>query len=253
MRQYPPQLIHGDCLEAMGKIPEQSVDLIFADPPYNIGVDYGDGKQADLLTKGQYMTLICTSIYRCASLLKPGGAMWMLLPEPHADMAGSWLTSCLGPRRNRIIWREKFGQYQEGKFPSGHRHLFYHVKGCTRPGSKPSDYYWDTGEIRVPSVRMRMGDKRAAGPRVPDDVWDVSRLQGTAKERRKWHPTQLRQEPLERIILCSSRPGDTVLDPFVGSGTTMFAAGKLDRRFIGIDHNIDYITRLLDEVPLSRS
>ena len=85
------------------------------------------------------------------------------------------LTTML-PRRNRIIWRETFGQYNESRFPSGHRHLFWHVKDLKR-----SPFHTD--EIRVTSQRMQAGDKRAAGPRVPDDVWEIPRLVGNARER----------------------------------------------------------------------
>ena len=232
------QLICGDVLEALRReVPLESVDLIFADPPYNIGVDYGFGPATDRQTTIGYGNWVMAWIMECAGHLTPSGSMWVLINESNADFVGYQMTRLVGPRRNRIIWRERFGQYQEGKFASGHRHLFYHTK-------HDRDFTWNPDPIREPSVRMKMGDKRAAGPRVPDDVWDVSRLQGNCKERVGWHPAQLRQEPIERIILATSNPGDTVLDPFIGSGTTLRACIATGRRCIGIDNNPDYISRL---------
>ena len=105
---------------------------------------------------------------------------------------GRMLTTML-PRRNRIIWRETFGQYTESRFPSGHRHLFWHVKD---PKGSP----FCTDDLRVPSQRMQAGDKWAAGPRVPDDVWEIPRLVGNARQRLRGHPCQLPEELLRRRI-----------------------------------------------------
>ena len=98
-------------------------------------------------------------IQECVDRLTYTGSIWFLSPERWADEVGLMLKGLL-PRRNRIIWRETFGQYRETVFPSGHRHLFWHVKDL-----KNSPFYTD--EIRVVSQRMIDGDKRAAGPRVP--------------------------------------------------------------------------------------
>ena len=102
---------------------------------------------------------------------------------------------------------------------------------------------WNPDPIRVESQRMKAGDKRAAGPRVPDDVWEISRVQGNDGERQGWAPTQLRLWPVERAILCSTNPRDLVIDPFLGSGTTAIAALKHGRDFIGIDINGDFIRK----------
>ena len=137
-------------------------------------------------------------------------------------------------RRNRIIWRETFGQYRESRFPSGHRHLFWHVRNVN---SSP----FFTENIRVPSRRMETGDARAKGPRVPDDVWDIPRLVGNAGERNGKHPCQLPEELLRRVILCSTAPGDIVLDPMAGSGTTLRVAQCNGRRYFGIEQQRQFV------------
>lgn len=225
-------VIVGDCLEVMRGMEAGSVDLVFCDPPYNQGVDYGGDAKADLLSADAYEEWITTWIWESLRLLQRTGAIWVLVSEQWADDVGRILAEETD-RRSRIIWRERFGQYNEHGFPSGHRHLFYHVADDT-------NFTWNPDAIRVPSKRMKMGDKRAAGPRVPDDVWDVSRLQGNDRERVQGHPCQLRRWPLERIVLACTNPGDTVLDPMCGSGTMGAAAVLHDRNFIGIELNADY-------------
>ncbi len=138
------------------------------------------------------------------------------------------------PRRNRIIWRETFGQYHESRFPGGHRHLFWHVRNL-----KQSPFYTD--DIRVPSQRMQAGDKRAKGPRVPDDVWEIPRLVGNAKERLGDHPCQLPEELLRRVISVSSRQRDVILDPMSGAGTTLRVAQKLNRHYVGIEKQAEFV------------
>lgn len=241
------RLIVGDALVVLAQLREESIcaDMIFADPKYNIGIDYGADID-DAMTGEDYKNFTHLWIRRCADCLREGGAFWALINEPNADMLGRAMMIEAGPRINRIIWRETFGQYKDHRFPSGHRHLFYHARGMTLFGSATHDldsYTWNPDPIRVESQRMRAGDKRAAGPRVPDDVWEISRVQGNDGERQGWAPTQLRLWPVERAILCSTNPGDLVIDPYLGSGTTAIAALKHGRNFIGIDINEDFVRR----------
>ena len=226
------------------RLPAGSVQLVFADPPYNLGIDYGDGRKADRLPDNDYLAWCERWLTECRRVLLPSGSMWVLVPERWADAFGVMLSRLL-PRINRIIWREQFGQYRQDRFASGHRHLFYHAD--------PAHRIWEPDAIRVPSVRMQMGDKRAAGPRVPDDVWDVSRLQGNCRERMRWHPCQVREWPIERIIRATTRPGEWVLDPFAGSGTTLAVAQRLGRQFLGIERNADYCEGIRGRLAQSSS
>jgi site-specific DNA-methyltransferase (adenine-specific) len=227
------QVMQGDCYQLLPTLPAGSVDCIFVDPPYNIGVDYGCGNQADRLPAAEYLWQMEKLIGLCVERLTPTGSLWFLCPERWADQIGILLASHL-PRRNRIIWRETFGQYRDTAFLSGHRHLFYHVMS---PGRSP----FITDDIRVPSQRMLTGDKRAAGPRVPDDVWEIPRLVGSAAERIPEHPCQLPETLLERVVLCSTHPGDLVLDPMAGTGTTLRVAQQLGRRYLGIEKEARFV------------
>lgn len=226
-------VIHGDCREEMPKLPPGIVQAAFVDPPYNIGIDYGDGPQADDLPRETYLAQIEETLHETVKRLAERGCLWVLSPERWADEIGAILTDLL-PRRNRIIWRETFGQYCESKFPSGHRHLFWHVRDLQRCP-------FNTEEIRIPSQRMQAGDKRAKGPRVPDDVWEIPRLVGNARERLAEHPCQLPEELLRRVIRVSTRTDDLVLDPMCGTGTILRVAQELDRRYLGIERQSRFV------------
>lgn len=243
-RELLSEVLHGDCFELLLTIPASSVNCIFIDPPYNFGINYGSGSQADRLPTETYLHQMERLAQLAVERLTPTGSLWFLCPEKWADEMGIILSKFL-PRRNRIIWRETFGQYRETSFPSGHRHLFYHVMDA-----KHSPFF--TEEIRVPSQRMLSGDKRAAGPRVPDDVWEIPRLVGNATERMEGHPCQLPEALLERIVLCATRPGDLVLDPMAGTGTTLRVAQQLGRRYLGIEKESRFVTLIEERLAKER-
>ena len=232
------QVLRGNCFDVLPTLPQAQFQTVFLDPPYNIGVDYGNGSQADRLPPDKYLAQMNQLVTLCVERLAPTGSIWFLIPERWADQIGSMLSELL-PRRNRIIWRETFGQYREDRFTPGHRHLFWHVMD---PDNSP----FITEEIRVASQRMLNGDKRAKGPRVPDDVWEFPRLVGNAAERIKGHPCQLPEVLLERIIRCSTKPGNLVLDPTAGTGTTLRVAQRLKRRYVGIEEQ-DAFLALINE------
>ena len=117
------QVFRGNCHEILPKLPSSVVKAVFLDPPYNIGVDYGSGKEADLLPEEEFLSRLASVVRESVRTLTESGSLWFLIPERWADQVGLMLSSHL-PRRNRIIWRETFGKYQEHRFPSGHRHLF---------------------------------------------------------------------------------------------------------------------------------
>ena len=227
------EIMHGDCIELLPTIHGNSVQTIFIDPPYNIGIDYGSGAHADRLPASEYLGRMETLLGLCLRTLTDTGSMWLLTTERWADEMGTMLTGLL-PRRNRIIWRETFGQYHERRFPSGHRHLFWHVKDLNQTP-------FLTDHIRIPSQRMLDGDQRAKGPRVPDDVWEIPRLVGNAGERTGKHPCQLPEDLLRRVIRCSTQEDDCVLDPMAGTGTTLRVAQCHRRHYIGIEQQRSFV------------
>jgi site-specific DNA-methyltransferase (adenine-specific) len=226
------QIINGDVLDVLRTLPDESVDLILADPPYNIGIDYGTGAKAD--RRGDYHEWCEAWINACWRVLSRTGSIWIISGQEHGAEIDLILQQHF-TMRNRITWHETFGVYCHNKFWRCSRPEFYAVKD-------PKRFCFNRDAVTIPSARQeKYGDRRAAaGGKIMGDVWEISRVCGTFKERIKGVPTQLPAELVSRIIRVSSNEGDTVLDPFVGSGTTLAVAKSLGRGGVGIEINPDY-------------
>ena len=228
---------HGDCLELLPRLPPAR--LIFADPPYNIGVDSGAGVKKDKLPDMQYLAWCARWMQACAERLTEDGSLWVLIDNKHADYFGVMLREARLYRQHWIIWYETFGSYRRNGFNRTSRHLFH----CTK---HPSRFVFHGEAVNCASDRQSVyHDKRAhPGGKNWDDVWGVTRKDGsgaiprvcgTHKERIPEFPTQLPLALVRPIIACASDPGDLVIDPFCGSATTGVAAAELGRSFIGIE------------------
>jgi DNA modification methylase len=233
------KIIIGDCIMTMQTLPRRSFRLIFADPPYNIGVDYGQGAKADRLADNEYVNWCFRWISEGAELLTPDGSFWLLIGDEYADYIGLELRNAGLHRRAWIKWYETFGVNAAGNFNRCSRHLFYCVKDRKK-------FVFNADAVNRPSDRLaKYGDKRAdpAGKNW-DDIWGINppipRLVGTAKERIPDFPTQLPQSLLRPIIGCASDPGDQVLDPFCGSATTGIVCAELGRKFVGIEKSKNF-------------
>ena len=208
--------------------------LIFADPPYNIGVDYGEGAAADQLDDDEYLDWARTWLGLCADLLLPDGSLWVLIGDEYAAEYAVALKGLGLTIRSWIKWYESFGVNCHNNFNRCSRHLFY----CVRD---PKRFVFHAHVVNRPSDRQqKYADKRAAAAgKIWDNVWGINpvipRLTGTCRERLPGFPTQLPLALVEPIVLCASEPGDTVLDPFSGSATTGVAAVRNGRKFIGIE------------------
>jgi site-specific DNA-methyltransferase (adenine-specific) len=229
------KIICGDCIEVLSKINQPFADLIFADPPFNIGYKYD--KYHDKVKKKNYITWTRDWMSVCKKVLKPNGSFYIAIGDEYAanikiiaDELGLFM-------RNWIIWHYSFGQQMKNKFARSHTHIFYFVNDT-------KNFTFNDHAVRVPSDRqLTYNDKRAnpAG-KMPDDVWNgYSRVCGTFKERTGWHPCQMPENLLKRIIAASSNPSDCVLDPFSGSGTTASAAFQLGRNYIGLEISQMYV------------
>ena len=145
--------------------------------------------------------------------------------------------------RNRITWHETFGVYCHNKFGRCSRPIYYATKDSKR-------FTFNKAAVTVPSARQeKYGDRRAApGGKIMGDVWTISRVCGTFAERVKGVPTQLPEELVRRIVGVSSNPGDTVLDPFAGSGTIPAVAASMGRVGLGIELNHEYVEIAMDRL-----
>jgi hypothetical protein len=180
----------------------------------------------------------------CTRALKPTGAFWIAIGDEYAAeirMLGRELGLTL---RNWVIWHYTFGQNTRRKFCRSHAHLFYFVRD-------PKQFTFNDQAIRVFSDRQREYHDKRANPagRLPDDTWSgFSRVCGTFGEREGWHPCQMPETLLMRIVRACSKVGDIVFDPFAGSGTTLVAAKRLGRRHVGTELSPNYIQGIRDRL-----
>lgn len=232
----------GDTRELLPKIPEVAagtVDLVFADPPFNWNRAYD--KWDDALPREDYLDFTRRWIDLCAGALRPGGSFWINIPDDTAAEIVLHLKNTLKfEMENWCIWHYRFGQNTTQRFINSKVHALWFVK----PGAA---HTWNRDEVLEISDRaaiyedprtMSKRDGVPAGKRVPMDVWYGKfwgRVQGNSRERRHYHDNQLPEVYLERVVRACSNPGDTVLDPFLGSGTTGVISHALGRHFIGTE------------------
>ncbi len=223
----------GDCIEIMREMPNNSVDLIFADPPFNIGLKYDNYN--DNRSYEDYYYWSKEWISETYRILKNTGSIYIAIGDEFAAEINVILKKTGFCFRNWIIWYYTFGQNQRKKFNRAHTHIFYFTKD-------KENFIFNDDEIRVPSARqLKYNDKRAHPKgKVPDDVWEISRVCGTFNERIGNHPCQMPESLLERIIKASSNVGNLVFDPFGGTGTTAAVAKKQNRNYLTIDISKTY-------------
>ena len=239
------EIITGDCLERLAQLPEGCADLVFADPPFNIGYEYDvyDDRRA----KADYLAWTEKWLAAAVRVLSPSGSLFLAIGDEFAAEHKVRLDALGLTLRNWIVWHYTFGVNCQKKFNRSHAHIFYYVRD-------PKRHTFNADAVRVPSARQTTYADRRANPvgKLPDDTWVlrpqetdahfgpegdtwyVPRVCGTFKERVE-HPCQMPEAVLERIIRVATNPGDLVLDPFAGSGTTVAVAKKLGRQYLGIE------------------
>ena len=246
-----------DCIAGMAALKAGSIDLAFADPPFNIGYEYDE--YDDRRAADEYFDWSRRWTAEVVRALKPDGTFWLAIGDEYAAELKVMLQrehqlTC----RSWVVWYYTFGVNCKHKFSRSHAHLFYMVKHRERFTFNAAD-----PAIRVPSARQLVYADSRANPkgRLPDDTWilrpqDIPesfrpdedtwyfpRVNGTFKERKGWHGCQMPEQLLGRIILACSRPGEVVLDPFTGSGTTLAVAKKLGRKYVGYELSQEYAAR----------
>lgn len=249
----------GDCVAKLRDIDPGSVDLAFADPPFNIGYDYD--VYDDRRSQKEYLDWSTEWMSAVYAALKPSGTFWLAIGDEFAAELKVRAQEQVGfTCRSWVIWYYTFGVNCVRGFSRSHTHLFHFVKD-------PNHFTFNAENpaVRVMSARQLVyGDSRANPKgRLPDntwilrpqdapaggfapshDTWYYARVAGTFKEREGFHGCQMPEQLLGRIIRFSSNPMDVVLDPFSGSGTTLTVAKKLGRQWLGIELSRDYVKRI---------
>lgn len=229
------KIVHGDCVQCLSNLIPGSVQLVFADPPYNIGVDYGGGSKADQLSEQQFVDWAASWIEPAIAALADDGSIWVMINDEYAAEFCLILKRCGLHMRNWIKWYETFGVNCASKFNRCSRHILYFTKSAKK-------FVFNTDAVSRPSDRQVIYKDRRADHhgKLWDDVWWIPRLTGTSAERLPDFPTQLPLELVRAIVQCASDPGDLVVDPFCGSGTTGVACIESGRQFVGIEREVKW-------------
>ena len=254
----------GDCISGMQSLPEGSIDLAFADPPFNIGYKYD--VYEDKLAAEDYLKWSAEWMSAIHRVLKSDGTFWLAIGDDFAAELKIQAQECGFHCRSWVIWYYTFGVNCKNKFTRSHTHLFHFVKD-------PQSFTFRSAELenRIPSARMLVYNDRRGNPkgRLPDDTWIIPprniedtftlrpqdmedcflpnesdwyfpRVAGTFKERAGFHGCQMPEQLLGRIIRTCSDENEVVLDPFSGSASTLIVAKKLRRRFVGFELSEEY-------------
>lgn len=236
------KIIHGDALQALQTlIPDGSVDLIFADPPYNIGKNFsGDIEKWE--SEDEYLQWCYQWLDLCLQKLSPGGSFYVMTATQFMPYFDIYLRNKIHIL-SRIVWSYDSSGVQARKyFGSMYEPILYGVKDKT-------NYTFNAADILVEAktgARRKLIDYRKTAPavynaeKVPGNVWDFARVRYRMNEYEN-HPSQKPEALLERIIRASSHPGDWVLDPFSGTFTTCAVAKELGRNCIGIERQEEYV------------
>jgi len=246
----PPrdEIVLGDCLDVLPTWRAGSVNLIFADPPYNIGYKYHGYN--DRLPYDRYVRWAADWIAECKRVLADDGSIYIAIGDEYAAEVRMILRDQKLHLRNWIVWHYTFGQNCKKRFNRSHAHIFYATKN-------DKQFVFNTADpqLRIKSKRQTQYNDKRANPKgkLPDDTWTFSRVCGTFKERCGWHPCQMPEALLERVIRASSRPGDLVMDPFAGSGTTCVVAQRLGRHYVGTDVSKLYVAEARKRLEADRS
>lgn len=229
-------IIHGDVLDVLQRdIPDNTIDLIFADPPYNIGKLFGQIKD-EWESDDAYLHWSYQWLDLCIKKLKPSGSFYVMTSTQNMPYFDLYLRNRMTVL-SRLIWHYDSSGMQAKKYYGS---LYEPILFCVKD---PRNYIFNASDILVEAktgAQRKLIDYRKAVPtvynskKVPGNVWYMPRVRYRMEEYEE-HPTQKPIQLLERIIKASSNFGDTVLDPFSGTFTTSAVAQKLGRESIGVE------------------
>lgn len=229
-------VITGDAIEQLGTLDAHSVDLIVADPPYNLGKDYGNGDDA----KGfdEYLSFSRSWLGQAHRILKPSGTLFVFMGFRFIAYLYDILDRDLGMFFNSwIVWHYTQGMGKTKGFSPRHEDILMFTKS--------NRFTFHLDEVRVPQKYYR--DRNNMRGANPGDVWVFSHVHYCNGNRQN-HPTQKPEGLIERMVLASTDEGDCVVDPFCGSGTTLRVCQQLNRSAIGIEINPTYVQMTRDRL-----
>ena len=248
-----PNTIHtGDCLNVMASWPDGCVDLVYLDPPYNTGKDWGafDDRWASMDAYIEYLRVRLVALKR---VMKDTASIYLHCDPTASHYIKVMMDTVYGRKqfRNEIIWHYK-------RWAAGHKHfqrMHDVILRYTNTDDAVFNVQYQPYSSRTIHRRMSVDGRTdldtardiERGTKM-DDVWDIPYLHSQSKEC-LGYSTQKPLALLDRILKASSNAGDVVLDPFCGSGTTLEAAHRLQRRYIGIDVNPEAVTIAQDRIP----
>ena len=243
-------IIKGDCIAALEKLPDNCVDVIFADPPYNLQLEgelhRPDQSRVDAVNDewDQFATFEAYDAFTRAWLLaarrvlKPDGTIWVIGSYHNIFRVGTLLQDLGFWILNDIVWRKTnpMPNFRGRRFTNAHETMIW---ASPSQNAKGYTFNYDAMKMANDEVQMRsdwLFPICNGGERLKDENGD------------KIHPTQKPEALLHRVIMSSTKPGDTVLDPFFGSGTTGAVAKRLGRNFVGIDREDKYINAAIERI-----
>lgn len=236
------QVLHGDCLQVLGTLPEKSVDLIFADPPYNLQlqkalwrpnmtrVDAVDDDWDRFSSFAEYDTFTQAWLEACRRVLKDTGTIWVIGSYHNIFRIGNNLQDLDYWILNSVVWEKTnpMPNFRGVRFTNSHEILIWAQK---KQGVR---YTFNHRAMKALNDELQMRSD-----------WHLGLCTGSERLKvngKKAHPTQKPEALLYRVLLAASNPGEIVLDPFFGTGTTGAVAKKLRRRWIGIERDPAYVT-----------
>ncbi|MEJ8309751.1 site-specific DNA-methyltransferase [Agrobacterium larrymoorei] len=240
---WKDSIIKGDCVAALEALPSQSVDAIFADPPYNLQlggtlhrpdqslVDAVDDEWDQFASFEAYDAFTRAWLLACRRVLKPNGTIWVIGSYHNIFRVGAILQDMNFWILNDIVWRKTnpMPNFKGRRFQNAHETMIWASRDAK---AKSYTFNYEALKASNDDVQMRS-----------DWLFPIcsgsERLKGD--DGKKIHPTQKPEALLARVIMASTKPGDVVLDPFFGSGTTGAVAKRLGRHFVGIEREQDYI------------
>lgn len=242
------KIVVGDCIEALNAMPEKSADLIFADPPYNLQlggdlirpdnskVDAVDDAWDHFASFEDYDRFTVAWLTACRRVLRDDGTLWAIGSYHNIFRVGAALQDLGFWLLNDVIWRKAnpMPNFKGTRFTNAHETLIWAAKSR---GQRRYTFNYDALKVANDDLQMRSD-------------WTLPLCTGEERIKdetgSKAHPTQKPEALLHRVILSSTRPGDLVVDPFFGTGTTGAAAKRLGRRYIGIEREETY-ARIAEE------